>query len=68
MSKKPVLLVEPPVFWEDGGLFYLDLGIEKFPVLAYKPSGLLAATRQAMAVYQDWLARQDGKVCAGRTG
>lgn len=58
MSKKPVLLVEPPVFWEDGGLFYLDLGIEKFPVLAYKPSGLYTAIREATTVYRDWLAEQ----------
>jgi hypothetical protein len=59
MGQLPVLLVDhPPKFSERGGHFYVDVGVENVPVLAFSPHDLLEGIRAAASVFADWDAKK----------
>lgn len=64
MGRPNLLADDAPEFFERDGHFYVDVGIENAPLLAYSPHLLLKAIERARQAYFGWTAKDDTVVPA----
>ena len=53
--RRTVLIEQPPDMWISAGLIYVDFGIDRGNVIAFRPSAWLATSAIGQRITREWL-------------
>lgn len=62
MSKRVILIEQPPAIWIDNGLFYVDFGVANGSNLAFRPSAWFATCAVSDQINREWRQSHFGNV------